>query len=128
MTQVGVNFLDHCEAFDHPIDISGLSYLPDGFMRDCSSFNHDFVIPSTIVSIGHWALANLDSMTGTIIVEAPASVVPGSAAPYIFSTSDTSNPCYATGITLAGPYAQDWHTSFADSSVWPYRKTIVSNQ
>ena len=91
--------------------------------------NQNFSLPSSLTSIGKAFMAECRRMVGTIACGCPASVVTPDASGALFETLAMGMdiaPAYATGISLTGAYANDWHTTFPDKSSGLYRKTIVS--
>lgn len=154
---IGANFLSNCSAFNQPISLPKVDEIGDYFMMNCSSFNSEialndglltigsrfmygcssfaqpFTIPSGLLSSnflsknpGERFMQNCNKFTGPLVCNFSVS----SKFPtdnYTLSTTGASNPIYAIGVTLTGPYAQAWKTALPDRTSSPYRKLVVGS-
>ena len=120
-------FLQGCSNYNQVLTIpTTTTTIGSNFMSNCRSFNKPLTIPSSITSIAPaYFLSFCNSMVSTITFEAPATVATSSPNTTL-STTTASAPCYVTGITLAGTYANAWKTKFPDRTTSPYRKLILA--
>lgn len=125
MTYIGQYFLNECSIFNQPIDLTGVTFIGDHFLHECDAFNQNLTIPSSVQTISTYFMYRVPSMTSTITVEAPATVI--SSDDHTLSSLTATSPQYSTGITLAGTYANDWKTKFPDRILVPYRKLIIAS-
>lgn len=125
---IGRYFLQLCSSFNQPLTIpSGTTTIGMNFMNSWTQFNQPLTIPSSITSMNaNNFVYNCNAMTSTITVEAPITVIGSGSPNSALSTTVSTAPCYTTGITLAGTYANDWKTRFADRTTSPYRKLILA--
>lgn len=125
---IGRYFLQLCNSFNQPLTIpSGTTTIGSNFMSSWTQFNQPLTIPSSITSINaNSFIYNCNAMTSTITVEAPITVIGSGSPNTALSTTVSTAPCYTTGITLAGTYANDWKTRLTDRTTSPYRKLIVA--
>ena len=154
---VGANFMSNCSAFNQPISLPKVNDIGSYFMQNCTSFNsaitinndveiiadrfmigctsfaQSFSIPSGLISTsavtnnpGQRFMQNCNNFTGPLVCNFSAS----SKFPtdnYTLTTTGASNPIYATGVTLTGPYAAQWKAALPDRTSSPYRKLIVGS-
>lgn len=143
---IGDEFMRDCGAFNQPFTIPSITALPSYFMFGWASFNQSITIPSSVRTIGAYSFSNMyvfnkaltipstittinapffatnRNYTQTITLEAQASVItPNNSS---FSTLSTSDACYATGITFAGTYGQQWFNKHLPRTTSPYRKIL----
>lgn len=134
---IGDEFMDGCSKFNGSLSMDVVESIGHHFLNNCTAFNQPITIPNTVQSIGKtgyqtYFMRDCQSMVSTITVEASSSVFPTSQYADSYSLGARSNtaPCYTTGITLTGTYANDWKTFFPDGS-YPaastYRKLIVAS-
>lgn len=154
---IGASFMNGCSAFNHPISLPKVNDIGSYFMQNCTSFNsaitinddaeviadrfmigcssfaQPFSIPSGLISTsavsnnpGQRFMQNCNKFTGPLVCNSSVS----SKFPtdnYTLSTTGASNPIYAIGVTLTGPYAQAWKTALPDRTSSPYRKLVVES-
>ena len=132
---IGSYFMQNCTLFNSAITLNdNTEVIGDRFMIGCSSFAQPFSIPSGLISTnavtnnpGQRFMQNCNNFTGPLVCNFSVS----SKFPtdnYVLSTTNSSSPVYATGVTLTGPYAEAWKTALPDRTSSPYRKLIVGSQ
>ena len=118
------------EAFNlTELDLShaeSLTTIGEAFMSQCSTFNQNITIPSTVTSIGPLFMWGCNQMVSTVNVGSiPATAIASNNN--TFSVGNTIFPAYSTGITIAGATASDWIAKFPNRTSSPYRKLILGN-
>lgn len=119
VTSFGYSFLYGCSAFDQSLDLSSAQIIGPYFLHGNTMFNQDITIPYSASFVGAYFMYNCKDMTSIVTCNAPASVA--SVSDYTFSTDDNTADCYTQGIQIAGGYATEWKTKFANRDVTPYR-------
>ena len=112
ITEIGRNFMEGCTSFNKTLNLGNTTKILYRFLAECESFNKTITIPSTVQMIGTGFMFNCDSMTNSVICNAPASVI--SSDNETFSTNDSSAPCYVYGIRIGGAYASEWKSKFPE--------------
>lgn len=128
-TTIGPGFLENASNFNQTVSLPRVTAIPNAFMRGCVSFNQPFslagvtsigvqflygnkafnqniTIPTTLTKLGERFLQDCDSMTGTVTIEAPKTIINDPVNN--FATQNSNAACYTTGITFTGTYGQDW--------------------
>lgn len=104
--------------------------IGSSFMLNCWSFAKSFAIPSGLETLGANSnpstqfMKECKNFTGPLVCNSYSLLGSDNNT---LSTNTTSNPLYATGVTLTGPYAQQWKTALPDRTSSPYRKLIVGS-
>ena len=119
ITDFGDGVLRSCESFNQTLNLSSVKNIGDDFLSSCESFNQRLEVPRTVESIGNAFLYDCFNMSGSVICNAPVSVIPSSD--YTFSTHDDSQAVYTQGLLLGGRYAQEWKNKFVNRSTTPFR-------
>lgn len=121
VTSIGNAFL-MCKAYNQPITFSSsLTSIGQMFMWGTHAFNQNITIPASVTSIGGHFMTQIIAMCSTVNLNCPPSVFVTSdptadAAVRCFETSNQSNPAYATGIYIGGPYRSQWLALWPDNS------------
>lgn len=134
VNDIGNYFMQNCTSFNSAITINDdVEVIADRFMIGCSSFAQSFSIPSGLISTnavtsnpGQRFMQNCSNFTGPLVCNfSVTSKFPTDN--YTLSTTFSSGPIYATGVTLTGPYAQAWKNALPDRTSSPYRKLVVGS-
>lgn len=129
---VGDYFLYNCSNFNSKIVFpDSVTSIGPSLMYGCSSFNQDISLPQSITHLGPnnqyngpGLFRNCPNMTATVNVGSlPTSII--SATDILsFSTTNSTDPVYATGVKIAGANRAAWLSYFPNSTSSPYRKLI----
>ena len=125
---IGTNFLYNNSTFNSAITLNdNCRFIDSGFMSGCSAFNQSFTLPSKLEYCGTSFMRNCNNFTGTLVCNGPttSSIIPTDNNS--LATSSASAAMYTTGVTLTGPYAQNWKDKLPDRTSSPYRKLIVGS-
>jgi hypothetical protein len=128
---IGPSFLSNFYNFNGNVNLNdGCKIIGSGFMQNCWGFDKSFVIPSGLEALGTDSnpgsqfMRECKKFTGPLVCNSyNAAMVDNNT----LSTNDSSKPLYATGVTLTGPYAQQWKDAFPNRTSTPYRKLIVGS-
>jgi hypothetical protein len=128
---IDASFLYNFYNFSGNINLNdGCKIIGGSFMLNCWNFNKSFVIPSGLETLGADSnpgsqfMKECKSFTGPLVCNSYNIIANNNNT---LSTNDSSKPLYATGVTLTGPYAQQWKDAFPDRTSTPYRKLIVGS-
>lgn len=128
---VGDYFLQGCSDFNNTVSLNdGCRYIGTLFMSGCSSFTQSFTVPASLESFqtyqnpGNSFMYNCSNFTGPLVCNCPCYFQNDSNT---LACSSSSAAMYTTGITLAGPYAQNWKNTIPNNTSRPYRKLIVGS-
>lgn len=151
---IGRAFLSNCNKFNKDLSFldTKVRNFPDHFMSGCSSFNSTLRLPNNIESIGNNFLYNCSEFNKTIVFNysqtSPYDIVSDimynndsftntifvnfgfiskiKKGDEIFSTSNSSAPCYTQGIKIKGTDISfdSIHIRLPDLTSLPYRKLI----
>lgn len=133
--RINDSFMLGCSSFNSAITLNdGLLMIGTCFMQGCSSFAQPFTIPSGLISTTAVAhnpaerfMHNCNSFVGSLVCNAPvdSSKIPNDN--YALGTTNSSAVMYTTGVTLTGPYAEQWKAALPDRTSSPYRKLIIGS-
>lgn len=128
--EFGEGFLDGCSSFNSTINLGSVEKIARYFMHDCTAFAQPLSIPTTIASVSSAIsgdfMRGCNNFTGPLECNAPTSSGYLATSTGTLSTTNSSAPMYATGVTLTGPYASAWKFRYDDRTSSPYRKLILS--
>lgn len=141
---IGSYFLGYCYSYNHPINIPrGLKTITTNFMYNCQLYNYPLVIPEGVTSIESSLLYNANAFgsritfpstvesygsnilyecRGVYEVVANSPVAPSGTT--VFTTTSSSAAVYTEGITITGPYADEWREALPNRVISPFRKVI----
>lgn len=125
---IGTNFLYNNSTFNSAITLNdNCRFIDSSFMSGCSTFNQSFTLPSKLEYCGTSFMRNCNNFTGTLVCNGPttSSIIPTDNNS--LATSSASAAMYTTGVTLTGPYAQNWKDALPDRTSSSYRKLIVGS-
>lgn len=137
--QIADGFLNNCTGFNSAITLNdNMETIGNSFLAICTSYAQPFTIPSGLIDdqaqtapIGGQFLYSCNNFTGPLVCNiSPTNLGYGSTSSYknqILGTSNASAAMYTTGITLTGPYAEQWKTALPDRTSSPYRKLTVGS-
>jgi hypothetical protein len=128
---IGPSFLYNFYNFNGNVNLNdGCKIIGGSFMQNCWGFDKSFVIPSGLEALGTDSnpgtsfMRECKNFTGPLVCNSYNATIDDDNT---LSTKDSSKPLYATGVTLTGPYAQQWKDFFRDRTSSPYRKLIVGS-
>ena len=128
LVHIGSGFLQNCSSFNSTITIPEIKVFGNNFMYNCNSFAQPLIIPDRFPSYSAGSVSpfmyNCKSFTGPLVCNSSVVLASGNQS---LSTNDSSAAMYTTGVTLTGPYANDWKNALPDRSSSPYRKLIVES-
>lgn len=135
--EIGDNFLMNCVSFNSSITLNdNMETIGVSFLNGCSVYAQPFSIPSGLIDddsytspIGGQLFYNCYNFTGPLVCNVSPYNIGGTSSQMnqMLATSYADKLIYTTGITLTGPYAEDWKTKFPDRTSMPYRKLIVGS-
>lgn len=114
--------LNNCVNFNQPLTLPTHteSGIYGSICKNLKSFNQPITIPSTLCRTRWYNSAtlfeNCDSLTSTVTIS--SSTVPNGTDTAViyksFSTTDSTAPCYTTGVTFTGTGASAWKNVLPD--------------
>lgn len=137
VTSIGSSFMHDCTAFGSTASPGVLSFEADStlatideyFLFNCTSFNQDLTIPSTVTSIGTYFMNCCDAYTGKLsMAEATANGLTYSS--HNLSAAESGKAISETGFSLGGTGAgiiAAAYPSVADATASVYRKINLTN-
>lgn len=130
---IGANFLDNDMSFNSQVNLnSNCRIIGVSFLSKCVNFSQSFTIPSGLEpevngNPGGDFMYRCDNFVGPLVCNGPVNSASIPNSYNTLSTTSTSKPMYATGVTLTGTYAQEWKNALPDRTSSPYRKLIIGS-
>ena len=134
--EIGQDFLRGCTSLNSAVTINdSCEFMGTGFLRGCTAFTQSLSVPSSLlmsaglVNPGGRFMQDCKNFVGPLVCNCPVTnfTIGSTDKNNMLATTDATAIMYTTGITLTGPYANDWKTALPDSSSSPYRKLVVGS-